>query len=125
MLVRYTHEESMKIFVKVYIAGRGERTYPPCFVDFKSAFDSVWRQALFYKMLLSGVSENILSTRSSRYDDVRYCVKTNCGYTNTFNANIGIKQGYILSLTLFNMYVSDLPNILMQRVTLLTCMIPS
>ena len=37
--------------------------------------------------------------------------KTISEYTNTFNSNIGVKQGCVLSPTLFNVYVSNLPDI--------------
>ena len=80
-----------------------------CFVDFKSAFDTVWRKALMYKLLNYGIAGNFLSVLRSIYEDVSYCVKLNGGLTPNITSNVGVKQGCVLSPTLFNLYLADLP----------------
>ena len=83
----------------------------PFFVDFKSAFDTVWRDGLFYKMKLMGIDGNILQLLQNMYQQVQYCVKLNGKVSKPFNSSIGVKQGCVFSPLLFNMYVSDIPDI--------------
>ena len=78
-------------------------------MDFKSAFNTVWRKALIYKLLTFGIAGNFLSVLRSMYDEVSYCVKINGGVTDKIKSNVGVKQGCVLSLTLFNLYLADLP----------------
>jgi len=82
-----------------------------CFVDFKSAFDTVWRNALMYKLCQHGIGGNVLGVIKSMYEEVIYCVKTKVGLTETFKSIVGVKQGCVLSPTLFNIFLSDLPEI--------------
>ena len=44
-----------------------------CFVDFEKAFDSINREALWYKMRQTGVSENMVS--NIMYQDIKFCEK--------------------------------------------------
>ena len=46
-----------------------------CFVDFKCAFDSVWRQALLYKLLLNDAGGSILKVLLSMHSDVGTVLK--------------------------------------------------
>jgi len=41
---------------------------------------------------------------------VDYAVKLDKGITETFSPNVGVKQGCVLSPTLFNLYLHDLPS---------------
>ena len=82
-----------------------------CFVVYKSAFDAVWRNALFYKMLTCGIGGNILAIIQSMYVDVSYCVKLDKGLTENIPSNSGVKQGCVLSPLLFNLFQHDFPGI--------------
>ncbi len=84
-----------------------------CFVDLKKAFDTVWRDGLFYKLLY----QYKLSTRYVRilrnmYGDLQGVVKMNGFQSQTFPISIGLRQGCNLSPSLFNLYINDLPNLL-------------
>jgi hypothetical protein len=50
-------------------------------VDFEKAFDSINREALWYKMRKTGVSENMVSNIEKMYQDIQFCVK--CGENQT------------------------------------------
>jgi len=105
------HILTLKTLIDKYI-NRAQRSYLfTCFVDFKSAFDTVWRKALLYKLLKSGIGGNILNFIQDMYSKVDYCVKISNGVTDTFSSSVGVKQGCVLSPTLFNIYLSDLPDI--------------
>ena len=81
-----------------------------CFVDLRKAFDTVWREALFYKLLKSGVHGKLYHILKAMYSEVTYSVKLQSGLTDHFLSNIGVKQGCILSPLLFNLFVNDLPH---------------
>ena len=82
-----------------------------CFVDYKSAFDTVWRKGLFFKLLRHGIGCNFLSTLQSVYSEVHYNVKLDFGMSPTISSANGVKQGCVLSPTLFNLFLSDFPSI--------------
>ena len=86
---------------------KGEFLYS-CFVDLKKAFDSIWWNGLFFKMLSLGISSNFFTVIKNMYQSVRSCVKTKCGLTPLFDIWQGVKQGEVLSPTVFNLYLHDL-----------------
>ena len=81
-----------------------------CFVDLPKAFDTVWREALFHKLLRYGVCGKLFNIIKTMYSEVKYSVKLQSGLTDPFSSNIGVKQGCILNPLLFNLFVNDLPN---------------
>jgi hypothetical protein len=105
------HILTLKNIIDKYIFKLPRKYLFVCFVDFKSAFDTVWRNALFYKLLLNDIGGNFLSVIQSMSNNVYYCVKMKSGITNKIPSNVGVKQGCVLSPTLFNLYLADLPDI--------------
>ena len=81
-----------------------------CFIDLKSAFDTVWRTAIFYKLLKLGIGGNFLNILIDMYSSVKFCMKID-KISDTFSSSMGVKQGCVLSPTLFNIYLHDIPNI--------------
>jgi hypothetical protein len=79
------------------------------FIDFKKVFDCISQDLLWNKLetkfCLSG---NMLLAIKTLYEDVRCSVSVNQALTDWFNVNSGVKQGCILSPTLFAMFVDDL-----------------
>jgi hypothetical protein len=85
-----------------------------CFIDFRKAFDTVWRNGLFYKLLADNVSSKFVHVLQSMYSQLQSCVRTNDGYcSNFFNSQVGTRQGCNLSPTVFNLYLNDFPKLLM------------
>ena len=68
-------------------------------MDFRKAFDSVWRSALFLKLQKKGVGEKFYNL---------LCDKYQTSYRKRFLANLGVKQGAGLSHTLFEIVADDL-----------------
>ena len=79
-----------------------------CFVDFSKAFDSVWRDALFYKMNNLGISGNIFQVIKNMYSNTHICIKKNDIISEPVKTSVGVKQGDSLSSTLFNLYLHDI-----------------
>ena len=105
------HILCLKNIIDKYIS-RVVRTHLfACFVDFRSAFDTVWRQALLFKLIKMDIGGNFLNIIDSMYQNVYYCVKKEGGISGNISSNIGVKQGCVLSPLLFNLYLSDLPKI--------------
>ena len=55
-----------------------------CFVDFQKAYDTIWRNGLFYKLMKYGFSQKIIFLLKSMYDRVVSAVKVKSGLTAMF-----------------------------------------
>ena len=80
-----------------------------CFVDFGKAFDKIPRNRLIEKLCNLGISGNILRTIENMYQNDEACIKIGNKMTESYQINMGVKQGDNPSPTLFNLYLSDLP----------------
>ena len=84
-----------------------------CFVDLRKAFDTIWREGLYYKMLQNfHISSKYVNIIQSMYSNVKGQVKSDGKLSDIFNIAIGLRQGCNLSPQLFNMYINDLPGLL-------------
>ena len=82
-----------------------------CFVDFQKAYDTIWRNGLFHKLMKYGFSQKIIFLLKSMYDRVVSAVKVKSGLTASFTPLVGVRQGCNLSPTLFNIFVNDIVDI--------------
>ena len=103
------HILTLKNIIDKYLLKAQRQYLYACFVDFKSAFDSVWREGLFYKLLQNGVGGNFLSVLQSMYTNVKYSVKIDGWVSEPICSSVGVKPGCVLSPLLFNLYVADMP----------------
>ena len=86
----------------------GEETFA-AFIDFRKAFDSIQHGLLWKKMQHYKVDENFIKLLQSMYDGMSSVVRLNQVYfTEPFNLTCGLRQGCVLSPTLFNLYINDL-----------------
>ena len=83
-----------------------------CFVDFSKAFDRIPRNKLFDKLRTIGVKGHFLEVLMSMYTNDKSAAKIENKITQTFLCHNGVKQGCMLSPTLFNTYLSDLREML-------------
>jgi len=80
-----------------------------CFIDFRKAFDSISRTLLWDKMQAQfGIHGPFLNLVKALYSKVSSCVKVNGELSEWFDINCGVKQGCVLSPTLFSMFINDL-----------------
>ena len=82
-----------------------------CFVDFKKAYDSVWRNGMFYKLLNYNIRGFYYDIIKKMYQNTKSMVKCGNKYSQEFDSFTGLKQGDNISPMLFNLYINDLPDI--------------
>jgi hypothetical protein len=94
--------------------GKNCRLYV-CFVDFRTAYDTVWRNGLLYRLLKYGTGTKFYNVIKSMYTSVKTRVKVTDGFTELFDSHIGLKQGDVLSPLLFNLYINELSKQLQSK----------
>ena len=67
------------------------------FIDFEKAFDTVWRDALLYKLLKAGIHGMMFYMIKSMYEETYYSAKCKDGLTTVFKSTSGVRQGCNLS----------------------------
>ena len=82
-----------------------------CFIDFSKAFDTVWRDALFYKLLKMGIGGPFAKLLKNMYDKFSIQIALQNGLSDPFHDSIGVKQGCVLSPTLFKIFIADMGDI--------------
>ena len=78
------------------------------FVDMKKAFDWVDRDLLFYKLLQNNINGRLYESIKSLYCNSLSCINVNGNFTPWFTTTYGVRQGDVLSPTLFSMFINDL-----------------
>ena len=75
------------------------------FIDSKKAFDRVWHAALWATMHKYNISANLVHTIEQLYDKATSAVQMNGSIGEWFRTTVGVKQGCLLSPTLFNIFL--------------------
>ena len=75
------------------------------FIDFKKAFDRVWHAALWATMRKYNISANLVRTIEQLYDKATSAVQLNGSIGEWFRTTVGVRQGCLLSPTLFNIFL--------------------
>jgi len=75
-----------------------------CFVDYKTAFDSIKHEKLLHIMEKAGIPELERKLIKALYWNQYAVVKTKNGSSRRICIGRGIRQGCIISLILFNLY---------------------
>ena len=94
MINKYLHKNKRKLYF--------------CFVDFKKAFDSVWRDGLLYKLAEIGIGKFLYHTIKNMLDKTQIAIKVGNKHSEFFEIQRGVKQGDSISPTLFNIFINDL-----------------
>ena len=74
------------------------------FIDFKKAFGRVWHEALWATMRKYKINASIKRAIENLYDKAQSAVLFN-GSTEWFRTTVGVRQGCLLSPTLFNIFL--------------------
>ena len=85
------------------------------FLDFKKAFPSVWREGLWEKMKEYGIDGKFLRVCQNLYCDVGARVRVGKVFSERYTIEEGLRQGCILSPSLFSLFLMDLADELERR----------
>ena len=75
------------------------------FVDFKAAFDTIWREALWKCLRSIGVDQVLVDLIKNMYKQAEFAVVINGQITDWFQLVTGVRQGCLLSPSLFNLFL--------------------
>ena len=86
------------------------------FIDLQRAFDSVYRNALWYKLIKYGVDGKLFKLLRSMYSAVKSCVRHLNTLSDFFSLDIGLFQGEIMSPILFSFFLNDIEQNLQELI---------
>ena len=76
-----------------------------CFIDFKKAYDNVYRTLLWQVLTLIGVLPQMLAVIQSFHDGIKACVRPHHGVcSDWFAVEQRLRQGCVLSPLLLNIF---------------------
>jgi len=78
------------------------------FIDFRKAFDSLWRVGLWSKLLKYNINGKILTVVKNMYTNIKSCISINGEHSDYFQCHQGLTQGEHLSPIMFSLYLNDL-----------------
>ena len=104
------HIFTLKTLITKYVKRLKSKLFC-CFIDFRKAFDGVWREAMFWKLRKLGIGGLFYNVVKNMYSETKSCVKLANGLTEMFTTSTGIKQGDSLSPILFNTFIDDVTGI--------------
>ena len=85
------------------------------FVDFSKAFDSVWRIALWNKLLRNEINGKFFNVIYNLYQNIKSCITLNGANSTFFESYVGLRQGENLSPVLFSIFLNDLEPFLEEK----------
>ena len=74
-------------------------------MDFKKAFDKVWHAALWATLRAYNINANLINVIQQLYDRASSAVYLNSSIGDWFRRTVGVRQGCLLSPTLFNVFL--------------------
>uniref|UniRef100_A0A1Y1NA23 Reverse transcriptase domain-containing protein n=1 Tax=Photinus pyralis TaxID=7054 RepID=A0A1Y1NA23_PHOPY len=104
-----TPQQAMRIIEHITEGFTLKQHTAALFLDISKAFDTVWHQGLIYKIQQQGVSPPLVKLISSYIRSRSFCIKLSSCKSSIRRLTAGVPQGSVLSPTLFNLYVADLP----------------
>ena len=99
---------------RIHTANEKKRLYC-AFIDYQKAFDLVDRSCLWTKLLACNIKGRIMKLIFNLYQNTKACVKHNNKLSQSFNCNIGVRQGDNLSPLLFAIFINDFENFLSEK----------
>ena len=101
---RKNHSTIDHIFVMyslIEMLGSKSKQLFAAFIDLKQAFDTIWRDGLWYKVVNCNITGKCYKLIQNMYQGIKSCLTVNGVQTDYFSCNIGLRQGENLSPFLF------------------------
>jgi hypothetical protein len=95
------------ILTECIINRRPRPTYV-AFIDIQKAYDRVWRNGLWKKLLKAGIKGKLWRILRNIYAKVESSVLLGNSHTDWFSIFVGLRQGCLLSPILFDLFLDDL-----------------
>lgn len=84
-----------------------DSTVNMCCLDISKAFDNLSHNCLFYRMLKKSVPISLIALLRNWYSKLNSKIKFGNYFSNEFSVKCGVRQGGVISPTLFCLYVDD------------------
>ena len=94
---------NVRILMEKYLQHQQELHH--VFIDFKKAFDRVWHEALWATMRKYNINSNLINVIQNLYNNATSAVFCNNNIGDWFKTTVGVRQGCLLSPTLFNIFL--------------------
>jgi hypothetical protein len=107
------HTFTLKCIIDLYLRRR-KRLYC-AFIDYRKAFDTINRVALWQKLASCMINGKVLKVIYNMYDKAKSCVRNGGEISDYFPCQVGVKQGENLSPLLFAIYLNDLSATLAEK----------
>ena len=106
------HMFIIRTLIDKYTNNKSKRNLFCCFVDFRKAFDCVWHNGLFLKLLRYNIRGHFFNLIRDMYKKVTARINMYTHLSEKIECKVGVKQGDVLSPNLFNIYINDIPDAL-------------
>ena len=107
------HMFTLKSIIDLYLSS-GRRLFC-AFVDYRKAFDTVNRTALWKKLLSYNISGKIFRAITNLYKATKSCISHKGKMSSFFYSNVGVRQGENLSPLLFAIFLNDTEDFFRQH----------
>ena len=94
---------NLRILCEKYL--QHQQNFYHVFIDFKKAFDRVWHEALWATMMKYNINASIIRAIENLYDKAQSAVLFNGSTGERFRTTVRVRQGCLLSPTLFNIFL--------------------
>ena len=111
-----TLDNIFSIFTLFQILTSKKKQLYCAFIDFEKAFDRVWRDGLFHKLLLNNINGKMYTVIFNMYTSDKSCISYINHTTGYFICEIGVRQVETLFPFLFSMFLNDLEEFLLTKI---------
>ena len=102
---RSTTEQIFKLCILCEKYLQHQQDFYHVFIDFKKAFNRVWHAALWATRKKYNISAIVIRVIKNLYDKATTAVLFNSSIGGWFRTTVGVRQGCLLSPTLFNIFL--------------------